>query len=206
MTLSMLGLLVLAAVDLLLLIWLIVSPELAGGRVGGLVTAIAFLLLPAAVLTIGTGQHLERATTTSFCLSCHVMSDYGRSLHVDDGQLLAATHFQNRLVPRDKACYACHTDYTMFGDLAAKMRGVRHLYVQYLGTPPERLTLYGPYQNRECLHCHEGARRFSEGAFHADDLERLESSEISCLSSGCHDTTHAVESIDELKLWRSQTR
>ncbi len=58
---------------------------------------------------------MEHATSTKFCLSCHVMEDFGRSLYVDDPSYIPAMHFQNNRVPRDHACYTCHTDYTMFG-------------------------------------------------------------------------------------------
>ena len=206
MSLSMLALGLLAGVELILLMGILVTPEWVRRPGGRIIATLAFLLLPVAVLWLGTEQHMERATTTSFCLSCHVMNDYGRSLYADDEGVLAATHFQNRLVPRETACYACHKDYTMFGDLSAKIRGIRHLYVQYAGKAPDELSLYGPYQNRECLHCHEGARRFVESPFHADDLEELRSSQISCLTSGCHDRSHAIQSLDELKTWENPGR
>ncbi|MGH9674480.1 MAG: hypothetical protein ACRD44_14975 [Bryobacteraceae bacterium] len=63
---------------------------------------------------------MERATSTTFCLSCHVMSEFGRSLHVDDRSYLPAAHYQDNLVNRNHACYTCHTDYTMFGTISAK--------------------------------------------------------------------------------------
>lgn len=201
MTLSMVSLITLAGVDLLLLFAMILNPSLVRGRGGTLLAVASLILFPVGLVAMGSGQHLDRATRTSFCLSCHVMSDYGQSLYVDDDQFLAANHFQNRLVPRDKACYACHTDYTMFGDLGAKLRGARHLYVQYLGEIPETLELYGRYHNRECLHCHEGARSFSESPYHVDQLEQLQTNEVSCLSSGCHETIHELGAINDLDTW-----
>ena len=64
------------------------------------------------------------------------MHDFGQSLYVDDPSYIPAKHFQNNLVPRDRACYTCHTDYTMFGTMHSKLRGLRHVYVQYLGKIP----------------------------------------------------------------------
>ena len=48
------------------------------------------------------------------------------------------------------------------------MHGLKHVFVHYLGTPPtpEAIKLYDAFNNRECLHCHEGARSFEEGAVH----------------------------------------
>src|ERR1051325_11060734 len=112
---------------------------------------------------------VEKSKQTEFCLSCHVMEPYGRSLHVDERGHIPAVHYQNHLVPADRACFTCHTTYTLFGDYNAKLHGLRHVYVQYLGTIPKEIKLYEPYNNRECLHCHLGARSFEEGAMHNVD-------------------------------------
>ena len=90
------------------------------------------------------------------------MEPYGRSLLVDDPAYVPARHFQNNRVPRDDACFTCHTNYTLFGDYKAKLRGLRHVYVNYIGTIPKQIKLYDPYNNRECLHCHGGARTFED--------------------------------------------
>src|SRR2546421_3759828 len=107
--------------------------RLTRSREGKILAFMALLILPALSVCAGFTEHMERATSTSFCLSCHVMTDYGRSLYVDDRSYIPARHFQNNLVPRDHACYTCHTDYTMFGTIRAKIRGLRHLQVQYFG-------------------------------------------------------------------------
>ena len=59
-------------------------------------------------------------------------------MYVDDVSYLAAAHFQNHRIPADEACYTCHTDYALYGGVRAKFRGLRHIYVQYLGTPPRK--------------------------------------------------------------------
>ena len=75
--------------------------------------------------------------------------------------------FERRIRPvLTNNCYTCHTDYAMFGGLKAKLRGLNHVYVQYFGKIPDKVELYNPYNNRECLHCHGGARNFEEGATH----------------------------------------
>lgn len=168
---------------------------------------VALLVLPVASVWGGFSIHMERATSRTFCVSCHVMNDFGRSLYVDDRSYLPAAHFQNNRVPREKACYTCHTDYTMFGGVNAKIRGLRHLYVQYLGTipKPEDIKLYTPYNNRECLHCHQGSRRFEEVSGHRKTPEQLGemiSGKRSCLSSGCHDIMHDVGSLKDATFWK----
>jgi nitrate/TMAO reductase-like tetraheme cytochrome c subunit len=168
---------------------------------------VALLVFPGIAVWAGFSEQMDRAQSTKFCLSCHVMSDYGQSLYVDDRGYIPATHFQNNRIPRDHACYTCHTTYTMFGGVTAKMHGVRHLYVQYLGTipKPEDIKLYEPYNNRECLHCHLGARGFEEATPHhktPDLLERVKSGRQSCLSSGCHDTVHDVASLKDATFWK----
>src|SRR6058998_3634922 len=87
-----------------------------------------------------------------------VMSDWSSdvcSSDLDDPSYIAAVHFQNNRVPRDRACYTCHTNYALFGGVRAKLHGARHVYVQYFSTipAPDKIRLYDPYNNRECLHC-----------------------------------------------------
>jgi cytochrome c-type protein NapC len=135
------------------------------------------------------------------------MGDYGKSLLVDDPNALPAQHFQNHRVPAESACYTCHTDYAMFGGLRSKIRGLRHVYVQYLGTipKPEEIALYEPYNNRECLHCHDGGRKFLEQAAHnrtPDQMQKMTSNELGCTSSRCHDIVHDVASLPEVTFWK----
>ena len=139
-------------------------------------------------------------------MSCHVMTDYGKSLRINDSSFVPASHFQNHRIPVDEACFTCHTDYTMYGDITAKLRGLRHVYVYYLGNvpKPEEIKLYRPYNNRECLHCHEGARTFEEGALHSADpsiMAAIKSNETSCMTSGCHEHVHEVAKLPEMKFW-----
>ena len=179
-------------------------PSVTSTRGGKILAFVSILLFPVLAASMGVDEHLERSKTTAFCTSCHVMEKYGESLHVDDASYLPAAHFQNNRVPRDKACYTCHTDYTLYGGFKSKLRGMRHLYVQYLGKIPEKIELYNAYNNRECLHCHGGARSFEEGATHnLEDgrLDLIKSNKLSCLSTGCHEVAHKVDSLKEVKFW-----
>jgi nitrate/TMAO reductase-like tetraheme cytochrome c subunit len=147
---------------------------------------------------------MESSKTTSFCLSCHVMEPWGRSLRADDSGRLAASHYQNGRVDRDHACFTCHTTYTMFGDLRAKANGLRHVYVNYLGKVPEKISTYRPYDNRECLHCHAGARSFEEDDTHIDIRQDLASGATSCLE--CHGPAHDVGTLAEVPAWQPTPR
>ena len=168
---------------------------------------VALLVLPAIAVWAGFEEQMDRAQTTDFCLSCHVMADYGKSLYVDDAGYVPAAHFQNNRVARDRACYTCHANYSMFGTVAAKIHGVRHLIVQYFGTvpKPEDIKLYAPFNNRECLHCHLGARKFEAQRAHnrtPDELVRMKSNELSCTSSKCHDIVHDVTTLKDAAFWK----
>ena len=184
---------------------LVALPGVTASRGGKILAFLVLFVLPLLCMAIGVSSEVERSKSASFCLSCHVMEPYGRSLKVDDPSYLAAAHFQNHRVPADQACYTCHTNYAMFGGVRAKLHGLRHVYVQYLGKLPQQIHLYEPYNNRECLHCHLGARSFEEGAMHNADpdlLPTVKANKMSCLSSGCHDVVHNVGQLSNVKFWK----
>jgi nitrate/TMAO reductase-like tetraheme cytochrome c subunit len=177
-------------------------PAITVGRGGKILAFLGFFIFPVFAGLLGLDYHVERSKQTQFCLSCHVMEAYGRSLHIDDKSYIPAAHYQNNRVPREEACYTCHTDYTLYtGGIKAKMRGLHHVYVQYLGKPAQPIHLYQPYNNRECLHCHQGARSFEEGATHSAVMDDIKSNQLSCVSSGCHDMVHNVAGHQQLKYW-----
>jgi len=49
-----------------------------------------------------------------------------------------------------------------------------------------------------------GARSFEEGATHSAMMEEIKNNQMSCVSSGCHDTIHNVAQLDHLKYWSPQ--
>jgi cytochrome c-type protein NapC len=184
-----------------LILLLVLRPALTANRNGKILAFVALFALPILCAFVGTTEQMERSKQTTFCLSCHIMEPYGRSLHVDDAHYIPAAHFQNHRIPTDQACYTCHEDYVLYGGLRAKWRGLHHVYVQYLGTPMTPIRLYVPYNNRECLHCHLGARSFEASPTHTALHDDLVSNQMSCLSSGCHDTVHNVAGLDKAKYW-----
>ena len=181
--------------------------KLTRSREGKMLAFLALFALPIMAAWTGFSEQMDRAESTKFCLSCHVMEGFGQSLYIDDPSYVPARHFQNNRIPRDQACFTCHTEYTMFGPVKAKIRGLRHLYVQYIKGPPQpaAIKLYDPFPNSECLHCHLGARVFEEAAPHnktPDLLSRIKSNQLSCTSSGCHEFIHDVASLKDDKFWK----
>jgi cytochrome c-type protein NapC len=199
------GLFIVIAVALAVL--LAVRVELTRVRGGKILAFVVLFIVPVLAVALGFSEHMQRAESTQFCLSCHVMHDFGQSLYVDDPSYIPAKHFQNNLVPRDHACYTCHTDYTMFGTAHAKFRGLRHVYIQYLGKvpAPADIKLYTPFNNRECLHCHAGMRAFEEHPKHSktpEMMQQIMSNQLSCMTSKCHDTVHDVGTLKDATFWK----
>ncbi len=187
----------------LLLVLVILMPKRALGH-GRLFGFVAIGVLPVLAAWMGFAHHVEHSKTTEFCASCHVMEAYRASLNIDDVMHIPASHFQSARVPHETACFTCHTTYTMYGDVSAKLRGLRHIWVQYLGTIPTPIKLYSPYSNRECLHCHERERSFLEATPHTQEgnMKKILSNERSCVAGGCHDVVHDVASLPKLKMWQ----
>lgn len=198
-------LLICVTVTIVLIAVVIAAPGITASRGGKILAFLVLFILPVTMGVFGAAEHMERSKQTSFCLSCHVMQPYGKSLYVDDPSYLPAAHFQNARIPRDHACYTCHTNYTIYGTLHDKLRGLKHAYKYYIATPANPIKLYEPFNNRECLHCHLGARSFEQGAVHNADPETMpaiKSNKLSCMSSGCHDTVHNVSGLEKVKYWK----
>lgn len=178
-----------------------VRPSITAGATGKVLAFVGLCILPALCIRMGLDTHMERSEKAKFCISCHSMENYGKSLWVDDPSYIPAQHFQNHRVPADTACYSCHADYTIYGPLHDKLRGLTRIYVQYLGTPPQTIQIPGGYKNQQCLRCHLGARGFMENPIHMALMDSLKSNEMSCISSGCHDMIHNPTEVGHLKMW-----
>lgn len=155
-------------------------------------------LLPAVWVAGVLLESDARIKKVSFCTGCHEMAQYGESLLVDDDESLPAVHYRNGLVPREKACYTCHSKHGLTGYAEAKLAGLHDIYVHYLHEVPERIHLRSEYPTEICLHCHAEAQSFLEGRGHQYPkslLDDLKSGEVSCLE--CHDVAHYLEGNDE---------
>ena len=195
-------------VAILSLIVLIYGEKILKVRQSRATTLIFMMVVSALILLTGIDNDLEKSKKTEFCLSCHVMQPYGKSLNIDDEEAIPAVHYQNKYVSRDRACYTCHTEYTMYGGLKAKLGGIRHFFVYYFGIPPAKLKLRNEYKNRECLSCHGGGRKFEEVRYHRkgkNTLNKIYQGKLSCLAGGCHDFVHEVEDLGEMNFWKDTT-
>ena len=175
---------------------------LTGQTVGRIVLLVGLVALPLLLSAGNISYGFHQSSTTGFCLSCHEMQRHGKSLFADNRQALAAVHYQNRLVDRETVCYSCHKDYAMFGDVTAKLNGMRHVWAHYIAGIPKKIELYKPYPNSNCLHCHEDSRRFVEGVAHRPVLDSLYAGRTSCLS--CHRIAHDMTKVDADELWQAR--
>ena len=181
----------------------LLRPSVITGSGWRIVAFIALGVLPALCIVGGMSTHVQRSEQTTFCISCHVMVPFGRSLYIDDAKHIPAQHFQNHRVPANMACISCHADYTLYGPLFDKLRGLKRVYFQYASMPPDpaSIRIPGGFKNAQCLHCHLGARDFEENPVHSALMDSLKSNQLSCLTSGCHDTAHDVANLNHEKLW-----
>ena len=177
----------------------LVRPAITVGATGKILAFVGLCILPTLCIGAGMSFHLQRSQQTAYCVSCHSMESHGQSLHVLDTSYIPAQHFQNHLVPPRQACYTCHTDYTMYGPLKDKLKGLRYLYMEYVSTPPKTIHLDGKYSNSQCLHCHAGMRTFNENLTHTAIMGSLNTNRVSCIS--CHNMIHNASEVSQMKMW-----
>ncbi len=80
-----------------------------------------FLLFPLCWMIAVNIHAMERMKSVEFCNSCHVMEPFVNGIHDLESDAMSAIHYRNNLVPQKKACYDCHTSYSMFGGVHAKL-------------------------------------------------------------------------------------
>src|SRR3954463_4879912 len=97
----------------LLALLLALRPALTATKAGKILAFVGLFILPVMAASMGVSEHMERAKETRFCLSCHTMEPYGKTLSVHDKEHLAAAPSKNPRAPANGACYTCHTDYSM---------------------------------------------------------------------------------------------
>lgn len=177
----------------------LVRSSITVGATGKILAFVGLCVLPVLCIGAGMSYHMQRSQQTAYCISCHSMESHGQSLYVLNVNYIPAQHFQNHLVPPNKACYTCHTNYTMYGPLTDKLKGLNYLYMEYVSTPPKTIHLDGTYSNLQCLHCHTGMRTFDENPTHTAIMGSLKTNRVSCIS--CHNMIHNASEVDHLKMW-----
>ncbi len=154
---------------------------------GGLLF-IGLAVLPLGVIFFGYSQGMSGMETVKACGGCHAMTAHIADLRDPASESLAAVHFKNRYIGTDQ-CYACHSDYGLFGTLSAKIDGLRHVVHYVGGTYTLPLKIAHPYSNSRCLACHGESLKFLKSAGHPDEVRpQLVSGKESCLT--CHGPAH----------------
>jgi nitrate/TMAO reductase-like tetraheme cytochrome c subunit len=116
------------------------------------------------------------------------MTPFVNDLKDPKSEALAAVHYKNRYI-QDNHCYACHTDYGMFGTATAKLAGVRHIYYYVSGRYTVPIKIASPYPNARCLGCHAESQKFLNSDGHPkEDQPQLFAGAMSCLD--CHGPPH----------------
>lgn len=151
---------------------------------------IFFVLSPLAYL-LNFSVAIEDSKKVEFCNSCHVMNGYVNDLKDPDSEYLASEHYQSRWINEDQ-CFTCHSDYGLFGNMKAKISGIRHVWKYYTGyeTP---VKIYGTYNNGICLRCHAPTPAFQDEEEHEKNAADILSSKMSCLGIDCHVRPHPEE-------------
>src|ERR1700733_11018990 len=80
-----------------------VGTSITTSREGKIIAFLALFIVPVRTAGVGASEHIERSEQTQFCLSCHIMERYGKSLYVDDPAHIPAAHFHTHRTPADQA-------------------------------------------------------------------------------------------------------
>ena len=167
----------------------------------GRATKVSLLLgigiLPIASATTGNLRGYEETKARRFCSGCHVMGPHTRDSADLTSMTLAAQHARNSEFGGE-SCYACHRDYGMFGTVATKIGGLRHVWAylsEFHDVPVEeamrRIHLYRPYPNQNCVRCHSTVLAgWKDVADHASLNDEIQEGNVSCASAGCHGPAH----------------
>ena len=143
----------------------------------------ALVVTPAAVVVVANYHTFVGVHEVEACNRCHVMRPMVVDMMDPKSDALAARHFKNRWIPKDQ-CYACHSDYGLSGDLAAKMEGFRHLARYTTRTYTEPIQYHAVFNNNNCMNCHANMPAFEAVPWHHTVKVSLGKNETSCLS--CH--------------------
>jgi nitrate/TMAO reductase-like tetraheme cytochrome c subunit len=176
------------------ILFLIVNWDILSNRGKKFITLFVVGLFPFLSVAVVTDIDLERVKKVSFCEKCHTMKPYIDIVKGTDLEPLSALHYQNNWVKQESACYECHTSYTMFGPIQAKLKGLRHMYSYYVEGGNAKPKLYEKYDSRECLRCHGPSRRYLKMKKHTKDetlIQDLQAGKRTCIEQECHPVIHS---------------
>jgi cytochrome c-type protein NapC len=193
-----------AASALILVVYLVRRPPLAGATKLWLLLGLG--VFPLGVATAGNIQGFEATKQRRFCGSCHVMVPHASDSNDASSSSLASRHARNHLFGEEN-CYACHADYGMFGTVLTKLGGMRHVWLyatEFRNVPideaKEKIHIRRPYPNENCMQCHSTKLDlWLRTPDHRSALEDVRAGRLSCASGGCHGFAHPFwKRADEL--------
>lgn len=163
--------------------------------------------MPIAAALAANVASFQTMSKRKFCGSCHVMTPYTTDAANPKSTSLPALHSRSPWFG-GQSCYTCHSDYGMFGTVATKMAGLKHVWHYYTGYRTmsvaealPKLHLYKPFPNLTCMQCHSttlpGWSRVPE---HASLLAEVRDDRVSCASEGCHGPAHKFSKDARKKL------
>ncbi len=160
-------------------------------------------VLPIGAAMTGNVAGYEHMKMRHFCGSCHVMGPYESECENLESHSLASRHARNKLFGNEN-CYACHSDYGMFGTVTTKMGGMGHVwryYTEYRDVPLEEsaktIHLRAPFPNDNCMQCHSTELDvWNNVPDHKSSLADVRAGRLSCASGGCHGFAHPFTKPD----------
>jgi nitrate/TMAO reductase-like tetraheme cytochrome c subunit len=163
------------------------------GKLSAVAVGTGFSALPLVAFALANAFLLGASMDSRFCGSCHVMEPVVREA-LAGGDQLAARHIALGALPREQACYECHSNYGVWGTLQAKMAGVGHIVRNAFGWYEFPIKIEGTYPVSVCLHCHAQSEKFRAQSVHTDlDTQKafLDGS-LGC-TGACHPSPHSDE-------------
>ena len=162
-------------------------------------------VFPGLAAVSGNVIGFEATTERHFCGSCHVMTPYQLDSENPASTSLASLHARNDEFG-GRNCYACHSDYGMYGTVVTKMSGMGHVYEYFLNGYREMtleearaaIHIRRPFPNATCLHCHSTETpRWGGVPEHQASKELTRAGTLSCASAGCHGPAHPMSRVAE---------
>lgn len=186
-----------AGLATLIMLWFLVRRPKQLTRGTKLALFLGIGVFPLGTAATGNVSGFEATKQRSFCGSCHVMTPYSDDSNDQASLTLASRHARNDLFGEEN-CYACHSDYGMFGTVSTKLGGLRHVYeysLHYhdmsLEEARRTIKIIKPFQNSTCMHCHSTTlKSWLSVGDHASLVEPIRDGGISCASAGCHGPAH----------------
>lgn len=156
----------------------------------GSVVVLTVFIWPPLQLELSV-HHLNQSKEVAFCASCHEMDLHVKDVTHRKSRSLASKHMRRSWI-NDHPCYTCHTNYTLFGPVEAKLKGLVHMGAALFQEVEEAdIELYQqPYPDVNCLQCHDNERFDKE-----EDHEDIDPDER-CVD--CHDNIHKIKKAKKL--------